>query len=117
VTSPDLKHDSQWRALRLLLDSMNDEIAAVYAERGIEGVPPRFSMVLIRLAALGPLTIRQLADEVEVTHSAMSQTVTAMKGHGLVDAAPGADARTRLIGLTAKGRGLVPFLEAISPGR
>lgn len=112
VTSPELSRDSRWRPVRLLLESMNSEIAAVYAAHGVQGVPPRFSLVLIRLAALGPLTIRALAKEVEVTHSAMSQTVAAMRRDGLVASAPGEDARTRLITLTDRGRELVPFLEA-----
>ena len=57
------------------------------------------------------VAIRQLAQEVEVTHSAMSQTVTAMRAEGLVETAPGEDARTRTVALTEQGRALVPFLD------
>ena len=103
---------SALRPLRLLLNAMDDDIGRLYDERGVAGVRPRFSMTLIKLRHLGPLTIRQLAAEVEVTHSAMSQTITAMRAAGLVDAATGADARTRTISLTGQGRALVPFLEA-----
>jgi DNA-binding MarR family transcriptional regulator len=53
-----------------------------------------------------------LAGEVEVTHSAMSQTITAMRREGLVQSSPGTDARTRTVALTHKGRAQVPFLEA-----
>lgn len=102
---------SALRPLRLLLTDMDDDIARLYAERGIGGVRPRFSMALIRLHHRGPLTIRDLAAEVEVTHSAMSQTITAMRREGLVESTPGADARTRTVTLTAQGRALVPFLE------
>jgi DNA-binding MarR family transcriptional regulator len=91
---------------------MDEDIGRLYTERGISGVRPRFSMTLIRLHHLGPLTISQLATEVEVTHSAMSQTITAMRREGLVDSSPGADARTRKVALTARGRAVVPFLEA-----
>ena len=94
---------------------MDDDIARLYAQRGVAGVRPRFSMTLIRLHHLGPLTIRQLAAEVEVTHSAMSQTITAMRREGLVESSPGVDARTRTVALTAKGAELVPFLEAELP--
>jgi len=90
---------------------MDDDIGSLYAERGVGGVRPRFSMALVRLHHLGPMTIRQLAEEVEVTHSAMSQTVTAMRAEGLVETAPGEDARTRTVALTEQGRALVPFLE------
>ena len=77
------------RPLKLLLDAMDDDIARLYAQRGVAGVRPRFSMTLIRLHHLGPLTIRQLAAEVDVTHSAMSQTITAMRREGLVQSSPG----------------------------
>ncbi|MEP6559835.1 MAG: MarR family winged helix-turn-helix transcriptional regulator [Nakamurella sp.] len=103
---------SALRPLRLLLNDMDDDIGRLYDERGVADIRPRFSMTLIKLQHLGPLTIRQLAVEVDVTHSAMSQTVTAMRSADLVESAAGADARTRTISLTAKGLRLVPFLEA-----
>lgn len=90
---------------------MDDDISRLYAEHGVGGVRPRFSMALIRLHHRGPMTIRQLAEQIEVTHSAMSQTVTAMRRDGLVDSSAGHDARTRTIALTEQGRALVPFLE------
>lgn len=112
MAAPDLKHDSRWRPVRLLIESINADIADLYARRGVQGVPPRYSMALIRLGALGSMSIRALAEEVEVTHSAMSQTVAAMRRDGLVQTVPGADARTREVGLTGDGADLVPFLEA-----
>jgi DNA-binding MarR family transcriptional regulator len=111
-TSDDPTRSSALRPLKQLLDAMDDDIARLYAQRGLTGVRPRFSMTLIRLRHLGPMTIRQLASEVDVTHSAMSQTITAMRREGLVQSSPGADARTRTITLTDKGRAQVPFLEA-----
>lgn len=99
--------------MRRLLNAMDADIARWYATRGIVGVRPRFSMALIRLHHLGPMTIRALAGEIDVTHSAMSQTVTAMRRDGLVDVVPGDDdARTRVVALTDAGRALVPALEA-----
>src|SRR4051794_33717020 len=92
--------------------AMDDEIARLYAERGVAGVRPRVTMGLIRLRHRGPLTGKGLAEQVEVTHSAMSQTLTAMRAAGLVETTPGTDARTRRVALTARGRELVPFLEA-----
>jgi DNA-binding MarR family transcriptional regulator len=91
---------------------MDDDIALIYRLRGIATVRPRFSMALIRLQHRGPMTVRELAAQIDVTHSAMSQTITAMKKDGLVDSSPGVDARTRTIELTEAGRSLVPFLEA-----
>lgn len=112
TTSDDPTRANLLRPLKHALDAMDDDIARLYAERDISGVRPRFSMSLIRLHHLGPMTIRTLAAEVEVTHSAMSQTVAAMRRDGLVASSPGPDARTRLVTLTDEGRRLVPFLEA-----
>jgi DNA-binding MarR family transcriptional regulator len=92
--------------------AMDAEIARLYTERGVAGVRPRFSMALIRLRHLGPMTVKELAEQVDVTHSGMSQTVTAMRAEGLVETTPGPDARTRRVALTEEGRALVPFLEA-----
>ena len=92
--------------MREIFDRMDAGIAEVYAELGIVGVRPRFSMVILFLEG-GPLSIRQLAAEVNVTHSAMSQTVTAMRKDGLIRSAPGMDARNRMIELTAAGRELI----------
>jgi DNA-binding MarR family transcriptional regulator len=114
VTSPpgdaDPTLESTIRPLRELLQAMDDDIARLYAQRGVP-VRTRFSMALIRLHHLGPMSVKELAEQIDVTHSAMSQTVTAMRGDGLVESSPGSDARTRTVSLTDRGRALVPFLE------
>jgi DNA-binding MarR family transcriptional regulator len=102
----------RWDALHALLADIDSQIESLYTERGIEGVRPRFAYPLIRLAHTGPLTIRELAESLGRSHSAMSQTITAMRREGLVDSEPGADARTRRITLTERSRALIPFLEA-----
>jgi DNA-binding MarR family transcriptional regulator len=102
---------SHWRPLKELLDAMDDDIARLYAERGVHGVRPRFSMALIKLRHRGPLTIKELAALTGVTHSAMSQTVSALRAEGLVTTHAGPDARTRQVALTEEGADVVPFLE------
>ncbi|WP_432523202.1 MarR family winged helix-turn-helix transcriptional regulator [Kineococcus sp. SYSU DK006] len=109
---PDPTERSSLQPLFGLLAAMDEQIAAVYAQHGVQGVRPRFSKALIRLHRHGPTTIKELAAHLGVTHSAMSQTVTAMRRDGLLDSAPGADARTRTVSLSQAGRALVPFLEA-----
>lgn len=101
-----------WQSLHQLLAAMDAEIEQVYIERGIKGVRPRFAYPLIRLAHTGPLTIRELAESLNRSHSAISQTIAAMRKEDLVTSEPGPDARTRRINLTERGRSLVPFLEA-----
>jgi DNA-binding MarR family transcriptional regulator len=100
--------------LRVLLEAMDDDIARLYDERGVAGIRPRFAMPLIRLDRGGAMTIRRLAEALGVTHSAMSQTVSALQRRGLVRSTPGADARTREVALTPRARKVVPFLESES---
>src|SRR5918992_670810 len=99
-------------ARRGLWNARDATIARIYTERGITGVRPRCVGPLIRLGRRGGMTIRQLTESLDVTHSAMSQTVSALQRAGLVTTAPGADARTREVVLTERARALLPFLEA-----
>ncbi|MFF0729640.1 MarR family winged helix-turn-helix transcriptional regulator [Streptomyces sp. NPDC004134] len=113
MTSTDpTKLPDPWQSLHTLLAGLDAEIEQVYADRGIKGVRPRFAYPLIRLAHTGPLTIRELAESLHRSHSAVSQTIAAMRKEDLVTSEPGPDARTRRIELTERGRSLVPFLEA-----
>ena len=96
----------------MLFRSMDSDIARIYADRDVTGITPRHALPLIRLAHSGPMTIRQMSSTLGVTHSAASQTVSALRAAGYVRTKPGADARTRTIGLTPRGRALIPLLEA-----
>ena len=103
---------SRWRPLYAILREFERGIEEAYASLGLEGVRPRFSMALMFLDLAGPMTIRRLATECAVTHSAMSQSVTEMRKAGLVESVPGRDARSRVVSLTSRGRGVVPILRA-----
>jgi DNA-binding MarR family transcriptional regulator len=104
--------ESAWRPLRLMQQAMDAEITRVYAEANITGLKPSMVMELLRLNARGPMTIRELAESVQRTHSATSQKVAAMRAAGLVRTTTGADARTRKITLTAKARRIMGKLAA-----
>ncbi len=75
----DPTEQSRWRPLRLLQAAMDADIARIYAEARIDGLKPSFVMELLRLHARGPMTITELAGSVQLTHSAVSQKVTAMR--------------------------------------
>jgi DNA-binding MarR family transcriptional regulator len=107
----DLVDGSYYRPLARMLSAMDDDIAALYADTGMSGFRTKFTGPLIRLGRADSMTIGELADAMEVTHSAMSQNVAAMRRAGLVRDARSDDARTRRLRLTAKARALVPFLE------
>jgi DNA-binding MarR family transcriptional regulator len=98
--------------MRHVVDLLETDVARVYADLGIDDYRPRFSPVVRALVALGPLSIRDLARAVGVTHSAASQTVAQMTRSGLIVLEPGADARQRIARLTARARDLLPLIEA-----
>jgi DNA-binding MarR family transcriptional regulator len=112
ATPGDPTEQSVWRDLRLLQEHMNADIARIYAEAQVTGLKPSFVMELLRLYARGPMTITELADSVQRTHSAMSQKVAAMRAAGFVRTTAGTDARTRKITLTAKARKIIGKLAA-----
>ena len=105
-------YERYWRPLGVLQQEMEETIARQYAELDVAEVRPRFTYPLIRLSHTGSLTIRALAERLDITYSAASQTVAALRAEGLVDTTFGPDARTRVVGLTRKGRHLVPLLAA-----
>jgi DNA-binding MarR family transcriptional regulator len=109
---PDPTERSRWRPLRLLQAAMDAEIARLYAEAKISGLKPSFVMELLRLHARGPMTITELARSVQLTHSAASQKVAAMRAGGWVRTTAGPDARSKKVALTAKARRITGRLAA-----
>ncbi|GIF38550.1 MarR family winged helix-turn-helix transcriptional regulator [Actinoplanes xinjiangensis] len=108
----DPTEESVWRPWRLLQAAMDAEIARVYADARIEGLRPTWVMELLRLHHRGPMTITELAESVQITHSGMSQKVSAMRAAGWVRTAAGVDARTRKVELTGKAVAVVRRLAA-----
>ncbi|RSD25750.1 MarR family transcriptional regulator [Amycolatopsis eburnea] len=98
--------------MRHVLEILEGDVARFLADIGLDDYRPRYSPVVRALLARGPLAIRDLAAEMRVTHSAASQTVAQMNRAGLVALEPGADARQRIVSLTAKARDLLPLIEA-----
>jgi DNA-binding MarR family transcriptional regulator len=109
---PDPTERSRWRPLRLLQDAMDADIARIYADAQIGGLKPSFVMELLRLHARGPMTISELARSVQLTHSAVSQKVAAMRAAGWVRTTVGTDARSKQVALTAKARRVAGRLAA-----
>ncbi len=59
----------------------------------------------------GPISIKAIAVEIGVSHSAASQTVSQMVREGLVTLKPGADARERIVVPTSATIAMIPALE------
>jgi DNA-binding MarR family transcriptional regulator len=110
--SEDPTENSRWRPLRMLLAEMDDVIARLYVDAGIKGLKASYVLELIRLYSRGPMTITELAESVQRTHSAMSQKVAAMRAAGLVRTTAGPDARSKRVTLTAKAKRVVDRLAA-----
>ena len=99
--------------LRHVLDLLDRDVAMVYREQGLPEYRPRFSPVVRALLAEGPLSVRDLAAAVGVTHSAASQTAAQMARAGLVTHTfDPRDARRRLIELTPRAHALLPQIQA-----
>ena len=99
--------------LRHALDLMEADVAKACADIGLGGDwRPRFSPVVRALLARGPSSIRTIAGEIGVTHSAASQTVAQMTRAGLVAPSAGKDGRERIVRLTPKARRMLPAIQA-----
>jgi DNA-binding MarR family transcriptional regulator len=108
----DPTEHSRWRPLRLLQASMDADLARIYAERHVHELKPSFVLELLRLHARGPMTITELAQSVQRTHSAVSQKVAAMRAAGWVRTTAGPDARSKKVTLTAKAARITGLLTA-----
>jgi DNA-binding MarR family transcriptional regulator len=103
---------SRWRPVVRLISDLDDEIARVYADNGIDDLKPAWVLEIIRLHVRGPMTIAELARSVGRTHSALSQKVAAMRAAGWLETTPGADARSKRVALTAKAERVATLLAA-----
>lgn len=96
--------------LRSLIDHLDGEVEAAYSAEGLAW-RPRYTPVLRTLTRLGPTSIKAIAVDIGVSHSAASQTVSQMAREGLVALTGGADARERIVTLTPATEALAPALE------
>ncbi|MBB6347007.1 MarR family winged helix-turn-helix transcriptional regulator [Nonomuraea muscovyensis] len=110
--APDPTRQSLWHPLRVLQASMDADIARIYSDAQIDGLKPSFVLELLHLHACGPMTITELAESVNRTHSALSQKVAAMRTAGWVQTVTGEDARTKKVTLTDDARRVIGRLAA-----
>ena len=110
MTTPD--REAIGTLMRHVLELLDGDVATVYRDAGVPDYRPRFSPAVRALVAAGPMSIRDLAGAVGVTHSAASQTVAQMAKAGFVTLEPGADARQRIVHLTPRTRSLLPLIQS-----
>lgn len=98
--------------LRRLSDYFLQEVNQVYEAEGIPFEASWFPLFYI-LDHKGVASIREIANQTQVSHSAVSQLVSNLKKRGLVETNPGEeDARHQLVRLTPAGHEL---LERVQP--
>jgi len=104
--------------LRRLSESFLAEINRVYQNEGIDFDASWFPVFYL-LSKNEALSIKELSEQIEVSHPAASQLITNLKNRGLVTSATCVDdGRRQLVTLTQSGRKLLatilPVWDAIS---
>ena len=99
--------------LRRLSDRIDRDANRVYAQLGV-AFEQRWMGVLDRLARQGPMSVKDLARDLRISHPSVSQTRSSLLAAGLVAERPDpADGRRRILYLTLEGQALVNTLSPV----
>lgn len=99
--------------LRRLSAAIDADAARIYAECGIR-FEQRWFGVVNQLARTGPLSVRQLADILGITHASVSETRQSLDRAGLiVSEGDPSDGRRRVLTLSPSGTALVAQLQPL----
>jgi DNA-binding MarR family transcriptional regulator len=98
--------------LRRISESFLSEITRAYQQEGIDFDASWFPVFYL-LSQNEHLSIKELSEQIEVSHPAASQLVTGLKNKGLIQTTTSKDdGRKQLVTLSAKGKSL---LEQVLP--
>lgn len=99
--------------LRRLSAAIDADAARIYAARGIR-FEQRWFGVINQLALAGPLSVRQLADLLGITHASVSETRQSLEAAGLIASqSDPSDGRRRVLTLSPSGEALVAQLQPL----
>lgn len=99
--------------LRRMSEYYISEINKVYKEKGIDFEASWFP-VFYFLSRKEEVNLREIADELQVSHSAISQLIKNLKGRGLVTTTPSEeDRRQNMVKLTPAGETLLDSLKPV----
>ena len=107
----DLQRATLGSLLRALLDQLDPAVEQAYRDLQLD-YRPRYTPVLRTLIAQGPCRIKDLALACGLSHSALSQTVSAMVRDGWLRPAVGEDSRERILQLSPHALQALPALQA-----
>ncbi len=95
---------------RAMTDHMHDRLA----ELGREPLRPAHGYVFRYLAGTGPVTVVELATQLDVTKQAASKTVAELVGWGYIERRPHpTDRRAQVLALTVRGEEYVRLADRI----
>ncbi len=96
--------------LRHLVELLDGAVEQGYREAGLN-YRPRYTPIVRVLLDQGPSSIRAIARQAKITHSAASQTIAHMADNGLVILEMGQDARERRVALSPAARDMMPLVQ------
>jgi DNA-binding MarR family transcriptional regulator len=108
-TEPPQVTASLGTQLSRLIELLDGDVEKHYVALGLN-YRPRFTPIVRALEALGTSSIKSIAGQSGLSHSAVSQTVAQMVKHGLVVLRPGRDGRERIVEPTQALVQMVPVL-------
>jgi DNA-binding MarR family transcriptional regulator len=109
--------DAEWEPtvpalVQMVAASGAPRLRAAFAAAGLDGIRPAQAVALIPLIT-GGLHASDLADRLGVSRQAVAQALAALERHGYVSRESNpADARTRIIELTPRGRQALRVMRA-----
>ncbi len=98
--------------MRHLIEHLDGSVELRYRSAGL-AYKPRYTPIVRALLQLRKASLREISQYAQITHSAVSQTVAQMRKAGLVESVEGADARQRVVRLSAKANRMLPELQSI----
>ncbi len=108
-TEPHHTTPSLGTELRRLIELLDGDVEKHYRALGLE-YRPRFTPIVRALETLGPSSIKSIARQSGLSHSAVSQTVAQMVKYHLLAMKPGGDGRERIVEPTITLVQMLPVL-------
>ena len=101
------------KRLRRLSELIDRDAKSLYKEQGVQ-FEQRWFGVLNELVVNGPMTVKELAQALRITHASVSETRRSLEAANIIAAkADKSDGRQRILHLTAKGKRLVDTLSPL----
>lgn len=98
--------------LRHLIEHLDGSVELRYRSAGL-AYKPRYTPIIRALLHLQKASLREISQQAQISHSAVSQTVAQMTKAGLFEPVKTTDARERVVRLSAKAKRMLPELQSI----